>query len=567
MKQIQIFSILTLFALFSTVSFGQTIDPTVEVSRNFDVKLGEIHKPVIPSSVDDSLHSFNISFDYSIFNRPYMDLYEFTPYQTAQIKPVQPEKNPVLYAKLGAQYPLMPSAEIYLQGVSNKGLYGSLYAKHNSFWGTMPSIASDTDLESDRMKNIAGGDVKYAWDTGELTFGANYKFDKYNFGAPKGSFGHDNRGLNINFNLNSAHAEENSLYYDISLLYANTAKMTSFTDSLSRVVTGPADSLKENLLRIKGFVGTTFDIHRVYIDLNIEYASYAGNKNHTAGVVEFSPIYEYSKGRFFGKLGVRFSSRYGIKPDGNTLADEDVIDHPSVASNVYPDVDARLALVKQKLWLHAKVEGGNDLNSFASLLWANPLVAPNSHLLFGSRPVDAQLSLESIVRGRMTFNIFSSYSLYRNKLVFTPVVNGGEPYTILPTYWDVNRFSVGAEAYWKSKDLTTGGEIRYSRYYSPDDLTITNLPALTAHYYLRYNWRERIVAGLDFRYSSEVSGDTFGPYSVPSLFDLDVNVNYFVNKHFSVFVKGGNLLNKRNQYIPLYIEPGINFGGGVCIIL
>lgn len=555
-----IITILSLLTLSVCAAFAQTIDPTVQVSRAFDVKLSEIQKPTIPTQIEDSLQRFNTSIDYSIFNRPYLDLYDFTPYQTAQIKPITPERNPFLYAKLGTQYPLMPSGELYLQGVGKNGLYGSFFANHNSFWGEMPSVIdSEQMLKSDRMKNLVGGDIKFAWNTGQLTVGANYSYDKYKFTALSGLLeDHTNNNLNLKFNLNSAHAEDNSLYYDISLKYANTQKS----------LLSQKDSITENLLSVKGYVGTTFDIHRVYIDLNIEYASYAGVKGHTAGVVEFSPIYQYQKGRFFGKLGVKFSSKYGIKPEGGETIDNEVIDHPTVASGVYPDIDARLELFKEVLWLHAKVEGGNNLNSFNYLLGKNPLVAPSSHLLFSSCPVDSKLSLETILKGRITLNLFSSYSVYKDYMVFTPVTaEKVEPYMILPTYWDVNRFSVGLETYFKSKDLTTGGEIRYNKYYSPEDIAITNLPTLTAHYYIRYNFRERIVAGVDFRYSSKVFGDKYGPYSVPDLYDLDVNLNYLVNRHFSIFVKGGNLLNMRNQYIPLYIEPGINFGGGVCIIL
>ena len=44
-----------------------------------------------------------------------------------------------------------------------------------------------------------------------------------------------------------------------------------------------------------------------------------------------------------------------------------------------------------------------------------------------------------------------------------------------------------------------------------------------------------------------------------------MNVNYLINKNLSVFVKAGNLLNQRNQYMPLCLEPGFNLGGGVCL--
>ena len=51
MKMKKTIFILILVILMPVRLFGQTIDPTVEVSREFDVKLGEIHKPEIPKNV------------------------------------------------------------------------------------------------------------------------------------------------------------------------------------------------------------------------------------------------------------------------------------------------------------------------------------------------------------------------------------------------------------------------------------------------------------------------------------------------------------------------------------
>ncbi len=54
-------------------------------------------------------------------------------------------------------------------------------------------------------------------------------------------------------------------------------------------------------------------------------------------------------------------------------------------------------------------------------------------------------------------------------------------------------------------------------------------------------------------------------YEVPSIVDLDLHVDYLINKHISVFAKVGNILNHRNQYMPLYLEPGRNYGGGISL--
>ena len=66
---------------------------TVEVSRPYDVNLDGIRKPAIPTSVDDSLHRFDVHFDYSIFNRPYGDLYDFTPYESIQLSTRSEERR------------------------------------------------------------------------------------------------------------------------------------------------------------------------------------------------------------------------------------------------------------------------------------------------------------------------------------------------------------------------------------------------------------------------------------------------------------------------------------------
>ena len=77
--------ILSIFSLFFVLLPLRAQVATVEVSRPYDVNLDGIQKPVIPIYIDDSLHRFDVHFDYSIFNRPYSDLYDFTPYETIQL--------------------------------------------------------------------------------------------------------------------------------------------------------------------------------------------------------------------------------------------------------------------------------------------------------------------------------------------------------------------------------------------------------------------------------------------------------------------------------------------------
>lgn len=559
---------------------------TVEVSRPYDVNLDGIRKPAIPISVDDSLHRFDVRFDYSIFNRPYEDLYDFTPYESVQLSTVGANRTPFVFARLGSQYAFgdrgpLPAGEIYLQSKSKNGFCSGLYGRHNSFFGELGRGFGDTPyVPASRMENTVGGDITYDWSTGELMFDLKYDYDTYKYGLEPGTppsgtvlsrgfdpvASHRNDSFTASFNLNSAQKEENTVYYDVTMSYRRSRKHLAFTPFAD------TSRLTEGFLNVNGYVGATFDIHRVYIDMNIEYASYGGLRDFSIGVVEFSPIYQLDRKRLHARLGVKFGSRYGME---NSIPEPGLDLSPR--SSIFPDIDLRYTLIDKSLWIHTVITGGNDINPLSRMIDDCPLVLPDSPMEFGSRPLDATLSLEGVLGGRLGINLEGNYKIYKNKMLFIPAygVTEGLP-QLTATYRDVNQFSTQGEIFWRSQDVTLGGRLRYASYKNRGDKSVvTEMPKWTGNAFFRYNFRERIIAQVECNFRSSTSGTmvdrTVGwesyavPYEVPAIIDLDLNVNYLINKHFSVFVKAGNILNHRNQYMPLYLEPGANFGGGFCI--
>ncbi len=560
---------------------------TVEVSRPYDVNLDGIRKPALPISVDDSLQRFDVHFDYSIFNRPYGDLYDFTPYESIQLSTVGANRTPFVFARLGSQYAtgergVMPAGEIYLQSKPKNGFCSGLYGRHNSFFGDLGGAFKGAFpiMKTARAENTVGGDITYDWATGELMFDVKYDFDRYRYTAKDSGYesivawpsenyfntnAHRNNSLTASFNLNSAQKEENTVYYDVTVSYRNTQKELAETAK-------DTSRLSEGFLHVNGFVGASFDIHRVYVDMNIEYASYGGNvHDFQIGVVEFSPIYQYQRKWLNARLGVKFGTRYGVK---GTIEEPGLDLSPR--SSIFPDVDLRFTLLDKTLWAHAVVTGGNDLNPYSRMIDDCPIVLPNTTMDFGSRPIDATLSLEGVLSGRLGLNLETNYKIHKNKLIFVPVYDASSALPQLTAaYRDVNQFSVQGEALWRSQDVTVGGRLRYASYIDREDKSIvTEMPKWTGYAFVRYNYRERLIAQVECNYRSKTSGtkindlgeDVMKPtYGVPDIVDVDLNVNYLINKNFSVFAKVGNLLNHRNMYMPLYLEPGGNLGGGVCI--
>ena len=558
-------SILVFAVLVSSRLLAQ-IDPTVEVNRRYEVRPQDISKPTLNLFIADSLEKFDVSFDYSIFNRQYKDLYEFSPYESSQLKIVEVPKTPLFYARIGAQYPMIPSAELYLQGGKTDGLHAALFARHSSFWGQIP----DTYTEGN-MKNSFGGTASYAWKTGEVIFDIQYDYNKFKYSLAEDSEvfdDHNNSSLNLNVNLKSANADDNSVYYDVALGFRNGQKNLIYDDP------DWGSLLEENHLRFGGNVGATFDKHRIFIDMDIEFSTYSECRDFSAGVVELSPIYQYRNKWLDAKLGIKFGNYYMIK--GKEI---DVDMENDNATNFFPDIDARFSLVDKIFWVHALIGGGNDLNSYVSMLDRCPYISTETDLELSTRPIDTKLALEMLIFGKFNLNLFGIYTLHDNKAVFKPSYWGNATQDIKAEYMDMSHLGAGVELFWDSQDVTAGGSLSYNVWKDREETpeVVTEMPKLEGDAFFRYNFRDRIIAQVDCSYRSEVSGtfaDLYGSgpwtgdsysYAVDAIVDLGFNLNFRINKHFAVYGKIGNILDKRNQYTPYYIEPGRNYGGGLCV--
>ncbi len=550
-----------ILAFLASLPLFAQIDPTVEVDRSFDGVIGDVSKPVLPVTVADSLQRFDISFDYSIFNRQYSDLYDFTPFEVASLDIKGTRRPPFFYARIGTQYPIIPSAELYLQAGTDKGAHFTLYGRHDSFWGKLTeAMGAESEYDASNMKNKVGGNLTYAWATGEMKLDASYNFNSFDYP----SILHNNNLFDFSAHINSANTEENSVYYDVTLAYNNTSKKIKGKDS--PVLSGePAQyAIGENYLKVAGLVGASFDKHRVYIDMNVEFAKYSDLHDFSTGVVEVSPMYQLRNNWIDAKLGIKFGNNYSLK---GKVVDTGMESESS--TTFCPNIDARFTLADKVFWAHAIVGGGNDINPYSKMMKDCPVLMPYSDLKFGNRPLDAKLALESYIFGHLSLNAFGGYTIFNNKLLFIPEYTSGGVPDILASYRDVNLFSFGAEAFFQSQDFIIGGRIQLNSYKDSDKNVVTELPKCEGNAFIRYNFRERIIAQADLKYRSEVSGlfgnETYGGYTVPAVMDLDFNLNFIINRHLSVYGKVGNIFNRRNQYMPLYVEPGRNFGGGVCV--
>jgi len=510
--------------------------------------VSDYSKPKFETAVADSIMKFSLSGDYSVQKASYSSLYEFSKYDALKPTKLDINKIPSFYARLGAQYPLMPLLDLDFRKMVNENLVFGFNGHHDSYFIS----------NQNRLNSNLGGDFKYAWSQGEFTFGALYDHRFLLFKDDVGNQSEHTLGdLNFYARICSANEKINDIFYDFKCsLDSRDTKLTAFYLTES---TG----LKETDFLFKGYVGTTFDIHRIYVDIDIQTTSYGGFKQYSTSIVQFSPLYEFKVDRFYGKVGVIFGNRFGVTDGGGTRSSDGNL--MEAVSNIFPNVDARFEIARRVLWAHLTVDGGYDLNTFAQIAQTTPVLNPSTALMVGEHPVDAKLSLESVLSGRFSINLLGRFRMDKNLPYVAPVMEETQVHNMLACNMNVNTLSAGAEMLWKSSSLAAGGEFHYNKYFSADFEKVTQLPAVTSRAFIRYNWRQRLVISVECNYASAISGTEYGAYQVDDRIDLQAEVDFALSRHLKIFVKGGNLLNRPNQYMPTYDDPRINVGGGVAI--
>ena len=542
--------ILTLAAaLMLCGSLYAQIDPTVEVSRQYKVNIADIDRPLTSDhSVADSLQRFDVDFDYSIFNRPYTDLYEFTPYQTDSISKVERRRPPYVMAQFGAQFPFVADLQLKSQLFARPRFNVGVDLDGKASAADLDYLGEDDALNAVRIGGGVSANVKRAWKTGELTavLGYNTRLygDKYN-GAELDHFYND---FAVDVSLGSANPQENSVFYNLDFSYIDGAKRL-----LQETVIDT--TFNNRKMSVKGTLGSSFGDHRIYVNMIYQNAIEGkGDQKQNVGILEFMPTYEYVLGRFKLRAGARF---------GNTYIGEDA------ATTIHPDVDVKVEVWKNILWIRGVVSGGNELNSlvehFRVAPWlCNGIEGVNygAEEVIGTKNLVCKLSLESIIAGRLALSPYIGYGNYSNQLQFrTKKTDDLLPY-LLPEYCDYANTEIGIETSWKFKNLTVTGNMRHNNAFTGTNSPVYMVPEWEADASMEYNFKRRFFLNAAYTYRSErLSWDG----TIPAYSDLTVVLTAVLNRHFAVYAKGGNLLNNQNyRYLDIPELP-LNIGGGLRI--
>ena len=532
-------------AAVSLTARAQNLNPTVEVTNIYEGAVTLADKPEAAMTVPDSVTVFNLDFDYSTFERPYMGAYDFTPYLIA-LKPSPSASSPSkLFVKAGAGFRLRPEAEIVWTPKVRGDFHPGVYASLDSYFGNYNKIvAKEGRLVPDGYFNGFDASVKAGTNGAWFFPRAIFSYDlHYN-----GIFTKDTlkmRPVNMaegTVRLRSADGRPERFLYDAAFSY-RFAK-----DSVGR-----QSALREHRFIFDSTFGYDLnDIHRFSLDTDVLVSDIGGLYYGFGGILRFIPKYRLEKGRWRLDAGVALSVTMG---SGRSDAASPLYTSRGYQV-VYPDVFIGFEAIRERMVIYAKVTGGDRLNSFSDIILANHFFSRSwlydeALMDFSAERINAALGLRGNIGARFRYDLFGGYAAVKNDFLY-----GTDPrhsvvyndhnlwYATLLCGWDSADFRADARFYIKKTNL----EDKHADAFAP--------PVFSGSFKAEYVYMTRLAVGLDCSYATRMHSYGDERCTVPGWFDLGVIADFAVTRKFSIWARSGNLIGMNIQTVPFYSEKG-----------
>lgn len=562
MKMKKIYTLVFALALTAGLSAQTKIDPTVVVSNNFSGTVNPGAKLPYTPTDPKGVKSFDIKFDYNVFQTSYLGAYDFQPYQIEMHPTFEPEKEKHFYLKAGAGYTLRPEFEfayspvLYASKDSTKAkrLSMNIFANHNSFIGAYHVIGENglkTGLSTKGYDTRSGLGLALTYEAAkyQTTFYAAWR----NFSSSIKQAKIDN-GLKAYWSISSKEYADQKFEYAVKLSY-------DLYDDISTNFVGTG--LREHDIAASVELGGIFkNRSRLLVGLEAEEL-YAGALGHTEHF-NIHPHYVFTKGRFDLDLGAKIIF---LLQNG---------DH-AYASNTnrqfaYPACRAQVQLLKERAILYASVDGentpgrlGDVLGEYHFLDIANPHYAAEKFVTNEDFPFNAELGLKGDIAQIVDYRVFGYLGSVRKGTLWAPL-GGDTAEQMFPLKADAQymRWGAGCDLAFNYKSFNALAQFSYNGTNILKRYQYLYAPALFRAYgELRYNFSERIYVAIScaFRSGMKIANPAFG--TIPHYEDLGFRAEYKTRRGVGFYLKANNLLCQTIQYVPFISEKGVSVVGGI----
>ena len=551
-----------LAAVVPALASGQVLNPTVEVTNAYEGGASSIVKPLQKMTVPDSVMTFNLDFDYSVFDKPYQGAYEFRPYRVRlNPRPAVSTEN-VLYLRAGAGFTLHPELDLVWTPFRRDRFDVNVYASHHSYLGRYHVIDALQEGDGrvfksngDKMNGFltdtrVGVNGRYGWSSGSAMLDVSWR----NRMADDAFVFQKESGIAVDGRVQSLPSELPHFLYDAAVTYHFLGNACSWDLGLPEAV---GSRFTESYFALDGTFGPVLGPdRRVVADLDLDLVRYGGTDVPAyTGLLSITPKYEFALDNWRFSLGVKVASMI--------YSNEWPKETQYKSGYVYPALRVDWRLLDDRLILQASATGGDRLNTRSDRFLFRPFT-PVTNLAPSLERVRAMLGVRGSIAGKFRYDLQAGYARWSRAELDGFLIDGGK---YRPTLFHsaFNLVFAELEYGWKSDHITVDGKMAY-RYtdvqadgvFAPAAFTGTIRPA--------WNWGDRFKAGLDAAWSTHrTSSYRDVPFAVPGWLDLGLFAEYRFTRHFGFWAKGGNLLGQAVQRMPLHAEAGMYFTAGILL--
>jgi hypothetical protein len=545
-----------------------------ETGLKREVTLYNPYKPSLPESKKKSfLPDMNDTskvrpdFRYEINTTPFVPEYTISPIKAASLLPDPLPKLYKSYVNIGLGNYLTPLAEVSITNErSKKGSIG-FYGRH---------FSTNGKVELDNGKKVFAGYM----DNDVSLFGRKF-FRKSLFSSSvdfsqkiRYAYGYSpfspmlidvsppKRDLRMRYNNLGAKASLSSLTLDsTSFSYDFDVYYNFFYNT---------KNLFQHSAGITGMMAKSYE--EFYVGSGISYDYY-----RLSDFLYSDPKYIFSISPFLKKSAEQWSFKLGIQ----ALLDKN--ETVSAKLHVYPDINFSFNIIPTYIRFFAGLSGKLEKNEHSKIISENPYLLGNGSL-FKLPNTNHKLIVLAGLKGNTgiggTYMVSASYSLIDKMLFYSSIVfpdsiftpDRGSYFSALTD--DVELFNVHGEMSGAiNEKLSFNGMVNLNKYTLSNYDYAWNKPGWDGKLGLKYNLRDKIIAGMDISVQGmrrliingeNISATTVLPLNnpaeiikMPAHFNLNLSAEYRYSRILSIWTKLNNI--SYNNYYEWAYYPSQNF--------
>lgn len=462
--------------------------------------------------------------------------------QVTQKKEENPFRN---LAKAGFGNYNSPYAELFLTSPQDATWQYKVHGLHfSSRTGPVDGRNSGNSL------NKIHGELAKFTDNGKIYGSATYRRDGLHFYgySPMRSGMVERSDIRQTFSLTEIKAGYENTDPDATFRYKAEGGFYLFTDRYK--ANEAAFQLAGNLDVKLG--ETSYFTTDLSLDL-INRRDEAGSQ--TRNLFIFTPKYEMRQEGFNISAGVR------VVADGDSLTNQP-------KGRFYPVIHAYVDLVEDRLTAFASLEGNTIRRTFRGMAEENPFLGPNVALAHTNQLWEAAGGLRGNISAQLGFQIKGSYGVYRNLHFFANSAADSSKFNILYDRGKVPVFQVHGELSYATGGLKLIGKTGFFGYNTQDLARPWHRPLFTAGFNASYLIEDKLRISSELHHLAGIrafSPRTGVQVNLKPIFDMNLQIDYFINNQFSVFLGGYNLFSQRYQRFLNYDMRQLTVLGGVGI--